>query len=145
MSNKEINWISECVVLPYFKSPNMANFVPSTLPLLSIIVNTSNNACVGCSAFPLPAFIIGTLETLSATIAASSKEWRITMASAYLSNALIVSSKLSPFVDEEFAFPFSVTIILPPNLWIAASKDILVLVLGSKNITATSLFFNSSV
>ena len=80
------------------------------------MVNTSKSACVGCSALPLPAFIIGTRDTLSAAIAASSLECLIIIASAYLSKTLIVSSKVSPLVEEELVFPFSVTIILPPNL-----------------------------
>ena len=38
-------------------SPQIAIFKPSTLPFLLIIVRASNNACVGCSRLPSPAFI----------------------------------------------------------------------------------------
>lgn len=58
---------SECTVRPFFKSPTNVIVSPFTVPISSLIVNISSNACVGCSPVPSPAFRIGLRQCLAAS------------------------------------------------------------------------------
>lgn len=56
----------EWTVRPWRKSPTIVIVKPFTVPISSLIVNTSNNACVGCSPMPSPALIRGFLQCRAA-------------------------------------------------------------------------------
>ena len=64
--------ISECTVLPNFKSPHRPIVKLSSEPLNSLIVIRSVRVWVGCWCPPSPAFITGIEDLLAATIGAPS-------------------------------------------------------------------------
>ena len=56
---------------------------PLTVPISSLIVNTSRRAWVGCSPVPSPALITGFRQLAAAFCTASGWGWRITSTSLY--------------------------------------------------------------
>ena len=93
------------------------------------------SVCVGWLCPPSPAFITGQEEYFEASREEPSFGFLMAITSTYDETTLIVSAKVSPFVDDdeaESAKPSTE----PPSLSIAASNESRVLVLGSKKSVA---------
>ena len=112
-------------------------------PISFFIVYKSSRVWVGCWPAPSPAFITGTSTISDMNLDTPSSSCLMTNASLYPSNIFAVSAMLSPF-DTELDPLFSNPMQSPPKRFMAVSKDIFVLVEGSKNINPRSLPFKSS-
>src|SRR5438093_6859012 len=113
-------------------SPTMATRSPLNSSLRSLSVNRSRSAWVGCSCQPSPPLMTEDLTPLAKVSAAPAAGWRSTMMSACIASMLrAVSSKVSPFTtlleDGEKLITSALSRLA------ASSKDVRVLVLGSKN------------
>ena len=141
--NRVKDCASECTVRPNFKSPIKAIFKLSIDPISSLMVYRSSSVCVGCCPAPSPAFMTGTSTKSDMNFDTPSSSCLITSASLYASNILAVSAMLSPF-ETELESLLANPMHCPLKRFIAVSKDILVLVDGSKNIKPNTFPFNSS-
>ena len=113
-------------------SPHIAILRPSIFFLLFIIVNASSRAWVGCSLRPSPAFRTAQLTFWDNKLQAPESWCLITMISGCIAfNVIAVSIRVSPFFIAEFVIFIDIT--SAPNLFPANSKELWVLVEGSKN------------
>jgi len=124
-------------VRPYFRSPTRA-MLSFSRRLSFLMVYRSRRVWVGWWPAPSPALITGTGENWEARRAEPSLGWRMTRASEYPATTRTVSARDSPLdMEEPSAGPRLIT--LPPSLFIAVSKDMRVLVEGSKKSRARIL------
>ena len=112
-------------------SPTIAMSRPSIFPFFSLIVKASRRAWVGCSFVPSPAFITDALSFLARRCGTPAEECLIIIKSAPRAwTVRAVSIRLSPLTTLLVGTEKLMTSVL--SLFAASSKDVLVLVEGSK-------------
>src|SRR6185437_5729434 len=115
-----------CDTSPTIATRNPWKFIPRCR-----IVYRSSNACVGCSCHPSPALMTDDLTPFASVSAAPAEEWRSTMMSACIASIFrAVSRSVSPFTTLLEEGEKLITSAL--RRLAASSKDVRVLVLGSK-------------
>ena len=119
-------------------SPRIVTFSPAIFPLCSRMVNTSSNACVGCSCAPSPALMTWASSTRARKCGAPLALWRMTMKSALSASRLrAVSLSVSPFLNDDASVEKLMT--SADNRCSASSKLMRVRVDGSTNRLITVL------
>ena len=113
-------------------SPQIAILKPWIFFFLSIIVKASRSAWVGCSLRPSPAFKTAQFTFCDNKLHAPESWCLITIISGCIALRVIaVSISVSPFLIAEFVIFIDIT--SAPSLLPANSKELCVLVEGSKN------------